>query len=49
MKVWNVGSGALMVRLIDCHGKDEITAMSLDNMGRLLMTGSRGGDIKVCT
>ena len=47
VNIWDVGSGALMVRLTDCHGKNEITAMNLDKMGRLLMTGSRAGDIKV--
>ncbi len=47
VNIWDVDSGSLMVRMTECHGKNEITAMSLDHMGRLLMTGSSVGDIKV--
>ncbi len=47
VNVWNVDSGNPVARLSNCHGKDEITAMNLDNKGRRLITGSRAGDIKV--
>ena len=47
--VWDVDSGHQVLRFTDCHGKQEITALSLDATGRRLLTGSRAGDIKVHT
>ena len=45
--MWDINSGCQVLRFTECHEKNEITAMNLDAAGRRLMTGSRGGDIKV--
>lgn len=47
VNVWDVDSGSKVLRLAECHGGNELTAMSLDATGRRLLTGSRAGDIKV--
>lgn len=47
VKVWDIDSGSQVLRLADCHGGNELTAMSLDATGRRLVTGSRAGDVKV--
>ena len=33
----------------NAHGQEEITAMTLDNTARRLMTGARNGTVKVMT
>ena len=43
----DVENGSHVLRLLECHDKNELTAMSLDVSGRRLITGSRAGDIKV--
>ena len=47
MKVWDVDNGSSVLRLVQCHGRYEITTMAFDGTGKRLITGSRGGDIKV--
>lgn len=47
VSVWDVESGSQVLRLADCHGKNELTAINLDTSGRRFVTGSRAGDIKV--
>ncbi|XP_065898350.1 cilia- and flagella-associated protein 337-like isoform X2 [Dysidea avara] len=47
VNVWDIDSGEMVVQFGDCHGNNEITAMTIDNSGRRLVTGSRKGDIKV--
>ena len=47
INVWDVESGSHVLRLLESHEKNELTAMSLDVSGRRLITGSRAGDIKV--
>ena len=47
MTVWDVDSGHQVLRFINCHDNNEITALSLDGTGRRLITGSRAGDVKV--
>ena len=47
VNVWDIDSGEMVVQFGDCHGNNEITAMTIDNSGRRLITGSRKGDIKV--
>lgn len=47
--VWDADTGAQIVKLVDCHGNNEVTALNIDATGRRLITGSRAGDIKVVT
>ena len=47
VSVWDVDSGCQVLRMAECHERNEITAMCLDVTGRRLATGSRAGDIKV--
>lgn len=48
VNVWDIDTGEMVVQFSDCHGNNEITAMTIDASGRRLITGSRNGDIKVC-
>lgn len=48
VNVWDIDTGEMVVQFGDCHGNNEITAMTIDASGRRLITGSRKGDIKVC-
>ena len=47
VSVWDVDSGRRVLQLKHCHGRQEITAMTLDTSGRRLVTGSHAGEIKV--
>ena len=47
VNVWDIDTGEMVVQFSDCHGNNEITAMTIDASGRRLITGSRKGDIKV--
>ena len=37
-----------MLRFKDCNGLEEITTMSMDALGKRLITASRAGDVMVC-
>lgn len=47
MIVWDITTGAKVLRFKDCHGLEEITSMSMDALGKRLITASRAGDMKV--
>ncbi|KAL5473894.1 hypothetical protein EMCRGX_G028458 [Ephydatia muelleri] len=49
--IWDINTGALVLRCDGCHGHEEVTSLTLDASGRQFITGSRGGDVKVwsCT
>ena len=49
VKVWDIDNGSQVLKFSQCHGKHELTAMALDSTGRRLITGSRAGEIKVCS
>ena len=46
--IWDLNTGALVLRCNGCHGHEEVTSLTLDASGRHFITGSRGGDVKVC-
>ena len=45
--IWDINTGALVLRCDGCHGHEEVTSLTLDASGRQFITGSRGGDVKV--
>ncbi|KAL5257249.1 hypothetical protein ACHWQZ_G012248 [Mnemiopsis leidyi] len=45
--VWDINTGAKMLKLSNTHGKQEITCMSIDTGGKRLLTGARNGNVKV--
>ena len=47
--MWDITTGAKVLRFKDCHDSEEITTMSMDALGKRLITASRAGDVKVCT
>ena len=47
MTVWDINTGAKMLKLSNTHGKQEITCMSIDTGGKRLLTGARNGNVKV--
>ena len=47
MCIWDINSGALVLRCDGCHGQQEVTLVTLDASGKQFITGSRGGDVKV--
>ena len=47
VSIWDVDTGCQVLDFRNCHGSDELTAMSLDSTGRRLVTGSRAGEMKV--
>ena len=48
VNVWDITTGAKVLRFKECHGSEEITTMSMDALGKRLITASRAGDVKVC-
>lgn len=47
MKVWEVTSGRCVMKVEDCHGDQELTALAVDSGGNRILTGARDGAIKV--
>lgn len=45
--VWDATTGAKQMLYTGAHGREEITALTLDDTGRRLITGARNGTIKV--
>lgn len=45
--VWDVGTGRKRLQIMNAHGEEELTCMTLDSSQRLLITGARNGTIKV--
>lgn len=47
VSVWDVNTGEKVIQFSDCHGINEITAMTFDKCGRRLLTGGRDGSLKL--
>ena len=47
VNVWDITTGAKVLRFKECHGLEEITTMSMDTLGKRLITASRAGEVKV--
>jgi WD40 repeat protein len=42
-----MNTGEKVIQFSDCHGNNEITAMTFDKCGRRLLTGGRDGSLKL--
>jgi len=49
VSLWDVETGRRRLRILNAHGEDEVTCMTLDSSHRRLITGARNGTIKVNT
>ncbi|XP_029311422.1 WD repeat-containing protein 49 isoform X2 [Cottoperca gobio] len=47
VSLWDVETGRRRLQILNAHGEDELTCMTLDSSRRRLITGARGGTIKV--
>ena len=47
VKVWEVDTGRCVLKIEQCHGDQELTALVVDSAGRKLLTGAWDGVIKV--
>lgn len=47
VSLWDVETGRRRLQILNAHGEDELTCMTLDSSHRRLITGARNGTIKV--
>ena len=47
MALWDIETGRKSMVLTEAHGREEITAMVIDDTLRRLITGARNGTVKV--
>lgn len=45
--LWDVTTGRRQLQILNAHGEDELTCMTLDSSQRRLITAARNGTIKV--
>lgn len=45
--LWNVETGRRQLQILNAHGEEELTCMTLDSTHRRLITGARNGTLKV--
>lgn len=47
VSLWDVETGRWRLQILNAHGEEEVTCMTLDSSHRRLITGSHSGTIKV--
>lgn len=48
VSLWDVETGRRRLHILNAHGEEEVTCMTLDSSHRRLITGACSGTIKVC-